>query len=387
MRGSPGFLVAAAFIGPGTVTTCTLAGAAFGTDLLWVLAFATAATVLLQEMSGRLGLATGAGLVENLAGLAPPWGRAVAWLTGLAVLLGVIAFEAGNLSGAGLGLEAVTGTGSRAWTAAMTVLAGALLYLGRYRLLERVLVGCVAAMAVVFLITAGMVASSWDDVAIGLLRPAVPERAGLTVLALVGTTIVPYNLFLYAAAVRERGRGIGDLPGMRRDLVLAVGLGGLISAAIVVTAASVIGGAGIESAVDMARQLEPLLGDWARVAFGAGFALAGISSAITAPLAAAWIVSGLMGGAGLQTPLARGTAVACVLVGAALALTGIRPVRLILVAQAANGLILPVVALALLLALNDRRRMGDHANGWPGNLAGIVVVALCALLAIRIGWG
>ena len=113
MRIGPGFIVAAAFIGPGTITTCTLAGASFGVSLLWVLVFATAATVLLQEMSGRLGLLTGEGVAEVLAGLAPPWGRALAWLTGGAVVLGVIAFEAGNLSGAGIGLAAVTGIDER----------------------------------------------------------------------------------------------------------------------------------------------------------------------------------------------------------------------------------------------------------------------------------
>ena len=202
--------------------------------------------------------------------------------------------------------------------------------------------------------------------------------------ALIGTTVVPYNLFLYASTVRARWQKPDELGEMRRDLVLAVGIGGMISTAIVVTAAAAVGDDEIGSASDMARQLEPLLGPWARTAFGLGIALAGISSSITAPLAAAYILSGLLKqGPDLAGPVARLTTLGCVFIGAGLVLTGIRPVQLILFAQAANGLILPLVATVLLLVLNDRSRLRGHANGWPGNVLGAVVVAVCLLLAAR----
>lgn len=385
MKIGPGFIVAAAFVGPGTVTTCTLAGVSYGISLLWVLVVATAATVLLQEMSGRLGLVTGKSVVEVLADLAPPWGRALAWLTGGAVLVGVIAFQAGNLSGAGIGLAAVTGVDATMLSVTVAVLAGALLYFSRYRLLERVLVVCVAVMGILFLITAVMVGPDWRALLSSLLLPTIPEGSSLTILALIGTTIVPYNLFLYASTVRARWQSPSELGEVRRDLVLAVGIGGAISVAIVVTASSVIGGGEIGSASDMARQLEPLLGPWSRNAFGFGIALAGLSSAITAPLAAAYILSGLLRREGdLQGAVARRAAVGCVAIGAGLVMTGIRPVQLILFAQAANGLILPVVAAALLLVLNDRIRLGRLANGWLGNAIGVLVVALCCFLAWRI---
>ncbi|MGE0621414.1 MAG: Nramp family divalent metal transporter [Pseudomonadales bacterium] len=379
----PGFVVAAAFIGPGTVTTCSLAGAGFGLTLLWVLLLAVLATVLLQEMSARLALASGAGLTEALTRLAPPWGRVIAWVAGLAVLLGVIAFEAGNLSGAGLGLAALSGTTAPPWTALTAISAALLLISGRYRLVEQVLMVAVALMALAFLATAWAVGPDWQSLARGLLVPQLPRDAALTALALVGTTIVPYNLYLHAAATREHWGGPADLGAARRDLIGAIALGGLISLAIVVTASATLGGARIGSAADMARQLEPLLGGWAGVSFGIGLATAGLTSAITAPLAAAYLCSGLMGRRpGLDTTLARGVALTCIVIGAALALTGIRPVRLIVFAQAANGLILPLITLALILALNDRR-LGELANTWRGNVAGMAVVALCALLAVR----
>jgi len=163
----PGFFIAAAFIGPGTVTACTLAGVAHGMTLLWVLVFAVVATIVLQEMSARLALASGQGLAESLSALARPWGKTVAWLTGLAAVFGVIAFEAGNLSGAGLGLASLTDTEPAPWTAAVAIAATGLLLTGRYRLIEQVLMACVAVMGLVFVV-AGLT-KVWD--------PVIPPQA------------------------------------------------------------------------------------------------------------------------------------------------------------------------------------------------------------------
>jgi Mn2+/Fe2+ NRAMP family transporter len=377
-------VVTAAFIGPGTVTTCTLAGVGFDTTLLWVLTFAVLATMVLQEMSARLALASGAGLAESLSRFAPPWGRLTAWVSSIAVLLGVLAFEAGNLSGAGLGLAAVTDAGAKPWTATIAIVAAGLLLSGHYRVIERVLMACVGLMGIVFVITAAATAPDWGRILRHLIVPSLPDGSGLTALALVGTTLVPYNLYLHAGAVRERWRGREHLADARRDLVAAVALGGLISTAIVVTAAAALAGAHVMSASDMARQLEPLLGAWAQRLFGIGFATAGLTSAITAPMAAAYIVAGLTrGGDRLGSPLIRAVMLATIAIGATFALVDIRPVRLILLAQAANGIILPVIALALLAALNDRRRLGALRNRWRANLAGAVIVALTAILAAR----
>ncbi len=383
-RPGPGFVVAAAFIGPGTVTTCTIAGVAHGMTLLWVLVFGVIATIVLQEMSARLALASGTGLAESLSALAPPWGRVTAWLTGLAAVVGVIAFQAGNLSGAGLGLASVSNTTPEPWTAMVAVIAAGLLLTGRYRLVEQVLMGCVALMGLVFIATAVAIVPNLTQVLHGVFVPRIPNDGALTVLALVGTTIVPYNIYLHASAVRERWAGTDSLPVARRDLVLAISLGGLISAAVVITAAASLQGADIASATEMARQLEPLLGEWARLLFGIGFATAGLTSAITAPLAAAYIVTGLVdAGPELSGPLSRRVMIGCIVVGAGFALTGVQPVQLIVFAQAANGLILPLIALALLTALNDRAKLGEHANGLIGNTLGGSIIALCGLLAVR----
>jgi manganese transport protein len=382
----PGVVVAAAFIGPGTVTTATLAGARHGVTLLWALAFATIATIVLQEMSARLGLVTGAGLGRALRSVSGPrWlGPALAALAATAVVSGAAAYEAGNLTGAGLGLETMTGVPLRGWIGIGTVAAAALLWTGRYRLVERVLAGCVAVMGIVFVATALLVMPHVGTLLAGVFVPGIPTGAELTALALVGTTIVPYNLFLHAAVVRERWAGADDLRTARLDLVLAIGLGGIVSAAVVITAAAALEGAEVRSASDMAGQLEPLLGAWASRGFAAGYAAAGISSAITAPLAAAYTVLDALGrNRDVRTHTARWVWASCIAIGGVAAWASLRPVPLIVFAQVVNGLLLPIIALVLLVAMNDRRRLGTHVNGWRGNLAGGIVTLLCAVLGLR----
>jgi Mn2+/Fe2+ NRAMP family transporter len=382
----PGVIVAAAFIGPGTVTSATLAGAAYGVTLLWALLFATVATIVLQEMAARLGLTTGAGLgAALLAVRGPRWlGPALATLAAIAVVSGAAAYEAGNLTGAALGLESVTGVPLRSWIGLGVALAGLLLWFGQYRLLERVLAGCVAVMGLVFVLTAATVAPKVSTLMTGAFIPRVPTGAEVTAIALIGTTIVPYNLFLHAATVRERWSGPHDLAVARLDLLVAIGLGGLVSGAVVVTASAALEGGQVHSAADMARQLTPLLGPWAGTAFALGYSAAGISSAITAPLAAAYTILDATGrGRDTRSATARIVWMGCIAVGGITALTSMRPVPLIVVAQVVNGLILPIVALVLLVAMNDRGRLGIHVNGWRGNLMGGAVALLCLVLGTR----
>ncbi|MDX1624178.1 MAG: Nramp family divalent metal transporter [Gemmatimonadota bacterium] len=387
-RWGPGWIVAAAFIGPGTVTTATVAGARFGTALLWALAFSAVATAALQEMAARLGLVTGSGLGEavraRFAEGAARW--IAAGLVVAAIGAGNAAYQTGNLLGAALGLEGLAGGPPRLWALAISAIAFGLLWSGSYRALERILMGMVATMGIVFLATAAAVAPSPAAILEGLALPSLPSEATLTAIALVGTTVVPYNLFLHAAAVTEKWKGVADLPSARLDLVVSIALGTVVGMAIVVTSAGTIHGTGpaVESAADMAAQLEPTLGRWAGAFFALGLFAAGLTSAITAPLAAAWAVAGALGWRReLDAPGVRAVWAAVLLVGTAFAAAGARPVPAILFAQAANGILLPGVALFLLVVVNDRGRMGSRANGWAANLLGAGVVVVAAGLGLR----
>lgn len=385
----PGAVVTAAFIGPGTVTTATLAGARYGYALLWALTFSTFATVVLQEMAARLGVVTGAGLGEAVRSrfVAPAARLAAIGLILSAIAFGNAAYEAGNLLGAALGADAVVGDGSggvRGWALGMAVVAFLLLWRGSYRVVERALVAMVGVMSVVFVATAAVSAPPTGALMRGLFVPGLPGGADALLLAvgLIGTTVVPYNFFLHAAAVREKWSGPESLGVARIDLGLSIVLGGIVSMAIVVTAAAAGGDPG--SAAEMALQLEPLLGRWARAFFGVGLLAAGLSSAITAPLAAAYATAGALGWPrDLRSGRVRAVWIAVLAAGALSAVVGVRPVQAIVFAQVANGVLLPAVAAFLLAAVNDRRRMGEWRNGPALNLLGVLVVLVALVLGAR----
>ena len=391
-RIGPGAVVTAAFIGPGTVTTCTLAGVRFEYALLWALVFATVGTIVLQEMAARLGTVGRLGLGEAIRRRirSPAVRLPAALLIAAAIGLGNAAYQTGNLLGAGLGAQAALGGEVRWWAAGFGVVAAALLLQGSYRRIEKVLVAMVVVMSLVFLVTAIAVGGDLPAMLRGGLVPTLPTGSSVIALGLVGTTIVPYNLFLHASAARERFGGGGDdeatrrgaLAAARADLVVAIALGGLVSMSIVVTAASGVGGEA--TAAEMARQLEPLLGEWARDFFAAGLLAAGLTSAITAPLAAAYALAGVFGWpADLRAPRLRLVWGSVIAVGVGFALAGVRPVPAILLAQAANGLLLPLVAAFLLWVMNDRAFLGRATNGRLANALGVLVVGLTLVLGVR----
>lgn len=384
--------MAAAFIGPGTVTTATLAGAGYGYTLLWALTFSLLATLVLQEMAARLGLVTGEGLGEAVR---RRFSRPAARLLAVALVIAAIAFgnaayETGNLLGAALGAEAVWGGAARQWAVLAGVVAYLLLRTGSYPVVERVLIGLVALMALAFLGTALLVRPPLGELLRGLFVPSIPDSAGMLYVAgLVGTTVVPYNLFLHASVVRERWEGPEDLPAARLDLGLSIVVGAVVSMAIVATSAAMAArDTEIMNAADMAIQLEPLLGAWARWFFAAGLLAAGLTSAITAPLAAAYATAGALGWPrDLKDVRLRWVWMLVLAAGIVFAGLGVRPVPAILFAQVANGILLPAIAVFLLLAVNDRRWMGDRVNGVWANVAGGVVVLVALALGLRALWG
>jgi manganese transport protein len=389
-RFGPGLLVAAAFIGPGTVTTATLAGARFGTALLWAVVFSTLATLVLQEMAARLGLVSGGGLGEALrAAFTGPLSRGLAVTLVLgALVFGNAAFETGNVAGAALGLEALTGSPAWVWTLAVGAAALLLLASPGYRRIERSLIVLVALMSAVFLLTAVLARPEPIPLLRGALGVALPSGSLLTVIALVGTTVVPYNLFLHASAVREKwGPEVplaAALRASRRDSAVAIALGGLVTVSIVVAASAFFGsGVEITSATVMARQLEPLLGRAAGACFAVGLLAAGLTSAVTAPLAAAWAAAGILGWPrDLADRRLQVVWVGVLAAGVLFAALGRRPVVAILLAQAFNGLLLPVVAVYLLIVVNRSQLVGEHRNGPWANLAGTIVVLVVAALGV-----
>jgi manganese transport protein len=388
-RLGPGVLVTAAFIGPGTVTTSTLAGANYGYALLWALVFSTFATIILQEMAARLGTVTQKGLAEVLLDALrhSTWKWPLILLIGIALFAGNSAFEAGNLAGAALGVDAIVPGAFRSAIVVLVLLSGLILIKGNYQQIERLLVTLVLLMAMAFVLTFIVVKPDLGAMLSGMFKPSMPSGSLLTIIALIGTTVVPYNLFLHASAAKNRWSGAKDLKAAKTDTILSIGLGGLIAVLIVSTASASLftKGISVNSANEMAIQFEPLFGSWAKYLMGIGLFAAGLSSAITAPLATAYAlsdISQLTGEAKLRA--FRWISLSVLVIGAGFALADIKPIKIILLAQFANGLLLPIVTGFLLFAMNHKDLLGDYANSRTANILGAAVFVFTAFLGLRV---
>jgi len=378
-----GAVIAAAFLGPGTVTTAARSGADHAYELLWALVFATGACLVLQEASARLTIASGRNLGEALRWrFRSGWsGVAMVWLALSAIVLGCAAYQAGNILGGVAGLRLLGDLPGSWLTLACAAAAGLLLWFGSTRQVAAVLGLLVAVMGTGFLVTAILLRPPIGEVLAGLTVPRIPAGSGLLVLGLVGTTVVPYNLFLGSGLARGQ-----DLRAARFGLAVAIVLGGVISMAVVIVGAAV---AGELSFAEVARVLSGQLGAWAAPLFAAGLFAAGFSSAITAPLAAAVTARSLLGEGPEDRRWSDGSWryravwLGVLATGAIFGLADVQPVPVILLAQALNGTLLPVAAVFLLVVMNDRRLLGDAVNRLAANLVTAAVVAVTVVLGVR----
>lgn len=404
----PAILVTAAFIGPGTVTVCTIAGAQFGYALAWGLVVAMLSAIALQEMAARLGVIGQKGLGETLADslAGSVWKWPLILLVISALYVGNSAYQAGNLTGAALGVAAVTGDDAsvKVYAGLIALIAGAVFLRGSYRLIERFLIVVVLFMSLAFITTFMVVKPNLSALLQGAVVPVIPEGGLSTLITLIGTTVVPYNLFLHSSAARTRWQALDRLNAVdgpraieglraenalkaaRSDTIISISIGGLVSILILSTAAASFFGSGavIENAGDMAYQLEPVFGDSAKYLLAAGLFAAGLSSAITAPMATAYAVSEILGMKSDTTgTVFRFIALSVLAFGSLSALLELRPLEIILFAQLANGLLLPIIALFLVVVMNQKSLLGKHTNTWVSNIIGLTIVVLTSSLGVR----
>lgn len=383
----PGALVAAAFIGPGTVTVCTIAGVRFGYTLLWAMLLSTVATILLQEMAARIGIVSRKGLADVIRGEIrnPAIRYMIVILILLAIVFGNAIYEAGNISGAVLGVRTLFDIDSSFNYLPMVVgvIAFVLLFIGNYKILERALVGLVILMSLAFLLTAIITRPNVAEVLKGLFIPNLDQANLLTVVGLIGTTVVPYNLFLHASLVKEKWNSERDLSFAKQDTIISVALGGLVSMAIIVSAATVEA-SDVKNATDLAKGLEPLFGSFSKYFLSIGLFAAGITSAITAPLAAAFVANGCLGwGVGMKNIKFRMVWIFVLAMGVVFASLGLNPIEIIQFAQIANGAALPIIVGIILWIMNRTGVLGNYVNSRAQNVIGVAIFILSVVLGLK----
>ena len=387
MRLGTSSLIVAAFIGPGTVLTCASAGFNYGLELAWVLLFATLGVFVLQSFTAGTGILAGKGLGEALKEAARnPFMRIATYtMVILGLWIGCASFESGNLAGASAGLQSMLDLKpeSGRWiTVIISVLAFGLLSVS-LTLLIKVLAVLVVFMSALFVAAAFVAPVSWSDLLSGLLVPSIPDGSLVTLIALIGTTIVTYNLFLHPGATRAYWKDANPVEAWRSEMkgmALFIPLGGVVSLAVMIAGTAIADQAASADTVGaFATLLEPVAGPLARYFFGMGLFAAGLTSAITAPLAAAAGITELFDWGQDSRPY-RLIWMSVLLTGLIFNFSGLSPLSIIIAAQAANGILLPIIAgFVLYLTLRQESVRIPH---WYAALGGIITL-ICGVLGIR----
>ena len=382
----PGVLIAAAFIGPGTVTLCTIAGASFGYSLIWAIILSTFSTIVLQEMSLRIGLVTRMNLAEVIRTSIKSkiLNRFIILLIISSILIGNTAYEAGNITGASLGISAIINYESINYIPVFIgLIAFVILYQGDYKILEKSLVSLVIVMSISFFITAIMTKPDITSLLKGIFKPQVNSSNLIVVLGLIGTTVVPYNIFLHSSLVSEKWNSIEKLKVARIESFISILLGGLISLSIIITAASV-SNQNVTGVIDLAKGLEPLYGKFAIYFLGLGLFASGITSSITAPLAAAYVAKSCFGwNNSLKSKRFRLVWIFILITGVFVSMIKINPIEIIKFAQFSNSLLLPIIAIILLWLINDKNIISSKFNYKYQNIFGFLIVIISLVLGIK----
>ncbi len=368
---------------------CTIAGSQFGFTLLWALLLSIVITIFLQTIAVRIGIISQSSLSNTIVSQfrSKTIRRLSIILILSAILVGNIAYEAGNISGGVLGLEAVFGNlgiaGYNAYSLIIGFIAFIILLLGNNRLLEKILMGLVLFMSLAFLFTAFKIGPDIKSFFSGLFIPSFPENSLLIIIGLIGTTVVPYNLFLHVSLAKEKWTSPKDLKEAKIDTIVAVLVGGLISICIIISATS-IGLDQLNSAIDLAKGLEPVFGNFSKQLISFGLFAAGLTSAITAPLAAAYVTCGCLNwSTELKSLRFRMVWFIVLIVGVVCSSLNISSIEIIKFAQVANGILLPTITFFLILIANNNNVLGKYVNNWKHNLVSFFILLITLILGIK----
>lgn len=384
----PGTLITAAFIGPGTITTCIKSGYEFGYSLILYMIVATIIAICIQFFSAKIGAFTSKGMSENIAYTFrnSHCKYLIYGVVILAIFIGNSAFEAGNITGASIGLVGLSDEMpiSVAYVI-IAMIAGLLLWKGDYTIIERFLKVIVIIMVISFVSSAIILNPSVQEILKGITDITF-KGTGLSLgVALLGTTIGPYSIFLHSRAAAEHWDNTVDVKHIVFDTIFSIGLGGIISLAIMISSAAISEKANITtlSMTNYASALSEPLGKIGEYVFYIGLFSAGLSSAITAPLAAAYTVVGMtnINNKYKKELLFRFVWALVLIIGLFVTfIFGSTPATIIIGVQIVNAIILPII-IFFLIAICNSNALNNQKNGIIGNIVLAISFAVILLLS------
>jgi Mn2+/Fe2+ NRAMP family transporter len=382
----PGLIAANAGNDAAGIATYSSAGSQFVYRTLFFMALVTVALVLVQEMSVRLGTFTGKGIAALIREQFSLRMTAIAMLCILAANTGLVVSE---FAGIGAAFELV-GV-SRCWVIPVAaVLIWGLVLFGNYRYAERIFL--ILSLAFFAYPAAAILGHpNWAAVATNLVVPHFEMSHDFILLgvALIGTTVSPYMQFYAAAGVVDRGIGPDDYRTARIDAVSGALFACVISITIIIATAAAIGGNGpLDSAKQAAEALRPIAGDSAVILFAVGLLGASALAGAVVPLSSSYAIGEAVGVERsvsrrfAQARLFLGLFTFQIVLGAAVALTPVNLISLLIGTQVLQGLITPVVLIYILVLTNRRSVLGDAVNRPVFRLAATMTVTAVSVMSL-----
>jgi len=384
----PGMVAANAGNDAGGIATYAQAGADYGYSLLWAFIPILIGLGIVQETCARMGAVTGKGLSDLIR---EQFG--VRWMA--VVMLALLIANCGVTISEFVGIAAATELLGVPRYVSVPVAALSVWWLvvrGSYKRIERVFL----AMSLVFLgyiVSAFLARPAWGEVGRGLIRPSIGFDAGylFTIIALIGTTISPYMQVFVQSSVVDKGVRAEDYALTRADVWIGTIFSISVAFFIAVSTAATLNkfGIRIESAADAARALEPLAGTYAKLLFAVGLFGASMLAAGVLPLATAYSISEALGfekgvARGFrEAPIFLGIFTFLIALGALVAMIPQLPlIDVLLNMQVVNGLLLPVILIAVVRLVNNKELMGEYTNNRVYNTVTWLTVAIVSSLSI-----
>lgn len=377
------------FLEVGSIATAAEAGASFKYALLWSIALGTICLIFLVEMTGRLAAISKHAIADAVR---ERLGFPFAVIPRVAEIIVNVMVIGAEIGGVSLALKFITGIEVRVWAIPVTLLIWLAIWAGTLNVIENA-TAILGLVSVAFVVAVVKMHPDTHAILRGFI-PSAPRHDAAhywyIAVGILGATISPYMFHFYGSGAIEDKWGEDSLGANKVTATLGMSFGAVMSVAVLVCAALVLAPRGIEVAryEQVALILNPALGRWGLPLFAATLGVCCFGAAIEVSLATSYMVAQTLGWnwgenkKPAQEARFSMTYVVILLLGCALLLTGIDPLKLTMYSMALTAVILPLIVLPFVVLLNDQTYVHEHTNGPIGNTVVIVTIVLAAIVAI-----
>ncbi len=384
----PGFIVTVGFIDPGNWATNIEGGSKFGYKLLWVITLSTIMLIVIQNMSARIGIATGKSLAVNIRERFSPL---VSAFLGLTIVIACIATDVAELLGGAIGFNLLFGM--PLWSGALlTVLFEVFLIVSqRYHRLETIIMGFLGIIGLCYLVEILIVQPDWKELAPSIVIPNINKNSIYIAMGILGAVVMPHNIFLHSNVIHSRKWGISESEKMsllryeKTDTTVAMLLGWLVNSSMIIVAAAVFSRNHIvvDSIEQASATLTPLAGPLAGFLFAVALVFAGVGSSVTSSMAEVNVITGFLGKPeDPGTLLYRISVFITAIPSFFIILLSVNTFRILIFSQVVLSIQLPFTLIPLLIICRDKKIMGAFKSSRREFIAATVISAIVIVLNI-----